>query len=113
METNSKKLWRATSRFIWLWERTDNGIFSSGTVESYYVDNGPCNFSTLNFDYSENDNQLIFSVDGEGINGGAYVLTSIIEVLNETTLRYRFISDNEEGTYPESEQDTETYIRLQ
>lgn len=87
-------------------------FFSNGTVENYYVDNGPCNFSTLNFDYSKNNNQLIFSIDGEGINGGTYILTSTIEVLNDTTLRYKFISDNEYGTYPESEQVTQTYTRL-
>ena len=88
-------------------------FFSNGTVENYYVDNGPCNFSTLNFEYTKNNNRLIFSVDGEGNNGGTYVLTSTIEVLNDTTLRFKFISDNEDGAYPESEQSTETYSRIE
>src|SRR5690554_5051433 len=88
-------------------------FFSNGTAENYYVDNGPCNFSTITIDYSKNDNQLIFNIEGEGANGGAYVLTSTIEVLNESTLKYKFISDNEEGTYPTSEQSTETYTRIE
>ena len=86
-------------------------FYSDGTVENYYVDNDPCDFSTITFDYTKNSNQLIFSIDGEGINGGTYVLTSTIEVLNDTTLRYKFISDNEDGTYPVAEQNTQTYIR--
>ena len=88
-------------------------FYSDGTVENYYVDNDPCDFSTITFDYTKNSNQLIFSIDGEGINGRTYVLTSTIEVLNDTTLRYKFISDNEDGTYPTSEQNTQTYIRIE
>ncbi|SHJ36585.1 lipocalin-like domain-containing protein [Pseudozobellia thermophila] len=88
-------------------------FFSDGTVEHYYVDNEPCDFSTANFSYSENDNQLIFSVEGEGVSGGTYVLTSVIEVLDDITLRYRFISDNEDGVYPVSEQTSLTYKRIE
>jgi hypothetical protein len=77
------------------------------------VDSDPCDFSTITIDYTKNNNQLIFSIDGEGINGRTYVLTSTIEVLNDTTLRYKFISDNEDGTYPTSEQNTQTYIRIE
>ena len=88
-------------------------FFADGTAENYYVDSDPCDFSTISVDYTKNNNQLIFSIDGEGINGRTYVLTSTIEVLNDTTLRYKFISDNEDGTYPTSEQNTQTYIRIE
>ena len=88
-------------------------FFADGTAENYYVDSDPCDFSTITIDYTKNNNQLIFSIDGEGINGRTYVLTSTIEVLNDTTLRYKFISDNEDGTYPTSEQNTQTYIRIE
>ena len=88
-------------------------FFADGTAENYYVDSDPCDFSTITFDYTKNNNQLIFSIDGEGINGRTYVLTSTIEVLNDTTLQYKFISDNEDGTYPASEQGTETYSRIE
>jgi len=88
-------------------------FFADGTAENYYVDSDPCDFSTISVDYTKNNNQLIFSIDGEGINGRTYVLTSTIEVLNDTTLQYKFISDNEDGTYPTSEQNTQTYIRIE
>ena len=88
-------------------------FFADGTAENYYVDSDPCDFSTISVDYTKNNNQLIFSIVGEGINGRTYVLTSTIEVLNDTTLRYKFISDNEDGTYPTSEQNTQTYIRIE
>jgi PBP1b-binding outer membrane lipoprotein LpoB len=87
-------------------------FFTNGTVENYYVDNDPCDFSTITVEYNRNNNQLTFSIDGEGTNGGTYVITSTIEVLNDTTLRYKSVSDNEDGTYPESEQYTQTYIRI-
>lgn len=88
-------------------------FFSNGTAENYYVDNGPCNYSTINIDYSKNDDQLTFNIAGENMNGGTYVLTSTIEVLNESTLEYKLISDNEDGTYSASEQSTHTYIRVE
>lgn len=88
-------------------------FFTNGTAKNYYVDNSPCNFSTITIDYSKLDNQLTFSVDGEGIGGDTYVLNSTIETLNDSTLRYKFISDNEEGTFPESEQSTQTYYRIE
>jgi hypothetical protein len=87
-------------------------FFTNGSVENYFVDNYPCDFSTINVDYSKNNNQLVFTIEGEGVNGGNYILTSNIEILNNNTLRFRYISDNEEGSFPSGEQDTETYERL-
>ena len=54
-----------------------------------------------------------WKLTAESYGGDTYVLNSTIETLNDSTLRYKFISDNEEGTFPESEQSTQTYNRIE
>ena len=88
--------------------------YTNGSVEYYSVNvgQGPCDFSTSNFDYFKSNDQLVFVIPGENYNGGNYRLTSTIEILNKSTLRLRYISDNEGGVFPSSEQATETYERI-
>lgn len=80
-----------------------------GSLEVYYVDNEPCNFSTLNVEYTKNGNEFTISIEGEGENGGVYIVRFQILTLSETSLEFKDIWDNEEGNYSTDEQTTFEY----
>ncbi len=84
----------------------------NGNIENYFVDNTPCDFSTKTFQYSVNSSELTFSIPGEGDNGGIYILKSRILSLTENKLEFQYFNDNEIGDFPDSEKETQEYVKI-
>ncbi len=87
-------------------------FFDNGNIENYFVDSDPCDFSTKTFQYSVNDDELTFSIPNEGINGRTYILKSRILCLTKSKLEFQYFNDNEVGDYPESQRETQEYIKI-
>ncbi len=88
-------------------------FFENGTAENYFEDNGVCNYSTITVDYEVNGTDLIFTVEGEGQSNGTYKLTTNIDQISRSSIKYTTISDNEKGAISESERVTQTYQRAE
>lgn len=88
-------------------------FLENGDIINYYVDNEPCNFSTQTFQYSIDEDELTFSIPGEGINGGTFIIKFNILELTNNKLVIQDFYDNEEGEYPESDRETLEYIKPQ
>ncbi|MBQ0734948.1 lipocalin family protein [Aquimarina celericrescens] len=84
----------------------------NGNIENYYVDNDPCDYSTITFQYSVNGSELTFSIPGEGDNGGTYILKSRMLSLTENKLEFQSFNDNEIGDFPDSQKETQEYTKI-
>lgn len=85
---------------------------NNGNLDVYFDSSGNCDFATRVISYTLDDITLTINVPNEGINGQTYVINNVIETLNSTTLIFKEIGDNIEGTYPQEDIVTYTYNRL-
>lgn len=87
----------------------------NGNMIEYYWQNEmtPCIFNTTTIQYTL-ENGILTSINlSEGSNGEAFEISNEIITLNETTLIYKEIADNNNGSYPENEQQTFKFIKIE
>lgn len=81
-------------------------------VEYFWEEMTPCTYDTFTSQYTFENNILVSINEADGINGVAYQKTNEVLTLNNTTLIYVETGDNVEGTYPDNQQQTFTYLKV-
>ncbi|WP_456867569.1 lipocalin family protein [Galbibacter sp. BG1] len=112
---DSVKKLSSESSIIGVWQLTAEGdeelnscklnetiTFSeNGDVQYYYVNNYDpnCEFSTQDFTFTLEDDILTFYIEGQKDGGGTYIEKQQILILNDQTLSYQTVWDNEKDEY--------------
>lgn len=94
-------------------EQTRTFQTNGNLIEYFWEEMTPCSYDTFTVQYTYEDNILVSINEEDGMNGMAFEITNEVLTLNETTLIYVETGDNFSGTYPDNQQQTFTYTKVE
>jgi len=94
-------------------EQTRTFQTNGNLIEYFWEEMTPCTYGTATVQYTFENNILISINEDDGMNGEAFEITNQVTTLNETALIYTETGDNFNGTYPDNQQQTFSYLKVQ
>lgn len=93
-------------------EQTRTFQTNGNLIEYFWEEMIPCTYDTDTVQYTFENNTLVSINEGDAVNGVALEITNDVTTLNGTTLIYIKTGDNFNGNYPENQQQTFTYTKV-